>query len=115
MKTVNLGDKVAWLGGLDGRPSPLGYRLRYMACAMLGHSRISTSFFGYIYCARCHEQVGDSLGGADTAFVDFRHLREGSCNTCEGRRGQLVWRDKWLTWDYKDYDRELLTPAKGEE
>jgi hypothetical protein len=34
-----------------------------ITCTLLGHSHITTGFFGYVYCARCGELVGDCLGG----------------------------------------------------
>ena len=30
-----------------------------ITCSLLGHSHITTGYFGYVYCARCGEQVGD--------------------------------------------------------
>lgn len=33
-------------------------------CVMNGHSNIVTTSFGYVHCARCGDQLGDSLGGA---------------------------------------------------
>lgn len=35
-----------------------------LVCALIGHSRIRTFFFGYNYCGRCGAELGDSLGGA---------------------------------------------------
>jgi hypothetical protein len=32
-------------------------------CKKNGHSKIFYSFWGYIHCARCGEQIGDKLGG----------------------------------------------------
>lgn len=37
---------------------------RRIFCVKNGHSRLLDAFFGYHYCARCREQLGDSIGGA---------------------------------------------------
>lgn len=36
---------------------------RAIHCVKHGHSRIVTSCFGYVYCARCDNRIGDTLGG----------------------------------------------------
>lgn len=33
-------------------------------CVKHGHSHIVTTCFGYINCARCKDQLGDTLGGS---------------------------------------------------
>lgn len=66
-----------------------------IACALLGHSKIQTTFFGYYYCARCGEQVGDSLGstysGAETAVI-VGH----ACDVCRANYAALDWKHKVL-------------------
>jgi len=105
VRSVNSPDKIAWLSGYAWqRPSPLGYRLRYMVCGLLGHSRIVTEWFGYVFCARCHAQLDDLLVPApdrEEPIIVFDHLRARDCEDCEARRKDLTWRDWWLTWDYK--------------
>ena len=63
-----------------------------IVCALVGHSRIQTAFFGYYNCGRCGAQVGDSLGGvypgAETAVV-IGH----ACDTCRENAKSLTWRD----------------------
>lgn len=51
-------------------------RERRILCARWGHSRIRDFFFGYHYCARCGNTLGDSLGGAysDTEAVYLHHM-----------------------------------------
>lgn len=68
---------------------------RSMVCAMVGHSRIITTCFGYVYCARCEAQVGDTLAGA-------KDLREAvivghACPTCHENAKALTWQDTLLT------------------
>jgi glycosyltransferase A (GT-A) superfamily protein (DUF2064 family) len=61
-------------------------------CALFGHSKIQTTFFGYFYCSRCGEQVGDALGGCYNAsnVVIVGH----DCPTCKANYKKLKWKDK---------------------
>lgn len=69
-----------------------------VVCALVGHSRIQTYCFGYYNCARCGEQVGDSLAsvydGAKEAVV-VGH----DCKTCRKNAKKLTWRDTLLAPD----------------
>ena len=68
-----------------------------ITCALLGHSHITTGFFGYVYCARCGEQIGDALAGS---YYDPLEVRVGhNCPTCRTNYGKLGWEDKILTPD----------------
>lgn len=43
---------------------------RRVQCARYGHPPVVTMFFGYVYCARCEAQIGDTLAGVfDTSRV----------------------------------------------
>ena len=67
------------------------------ACSLIGHSRIITQFFGYIYCARCSAQIGDSLGGY---FDGSKSVIVGhDCDTCRENAKTLTWQDTFLTPD----------------
>lgn len=63
-----------------------------IACALLGHSLIQTTFLGYYYCSRCGQQVGDKLGSdyddADVVIVGH------NCDICRKNYKKLTWRDK---------------------
>lgn len=64
-----------------------------ITCSLIGHSKIQTFCFGYYNCARCGEQVGDSLGSCypgaeDTVIVGHK------CPTCEANYKKLTWEDK---------------------
>lgn len=64
-----------------------------ITCELIGHSRIQTFCFGYYNCARCEEQLGDSLAGVyqgapDTVIVGHK------CPTCEENYKKLTWMDK---------------------
>ncbi len=62
-------------------------------CALVGHSRIVEACFGYISCARCKAQIGDTLAGCFDArdCVIVGH----DCPTCRENRAKLTWRDTW--------------------
>lgn len=51
---------------------------RKIYCVKHGHSHLMDHFFGYHYCARCGEQLGDSLGGVyanpDAVYVHHMHV-----------------------------------------
>jgi len=77
------------LEGLDVREA------RKVACALLGHSRVQHIFFGYWSCARCGEQVGDSLGssyGAAGQAVAVDH----HCDVCRANAKTLTDTDLFL-------------------
>jgi len=66
-----------------------------VTCALIGHSRIQTQTycFGYYYCARCGELMGDSLGGyypnaKNVVIVGHK------CPICEKNYKELTWKDK---------------------
>lgn len=66
-----------------------------MTCELLGHSHITTGCLWYIYCARCGEQVGDSLAGY---YYDPLEVRVGhDCPTCHANYEKLDWESKILT------------------
>jgi hypothetical protein len=67
---------------------------RAVTCALIGHSNIMTLCFGYHSCARCGEQVGDSLAGAysNEKAVYVEH----NCDICRTNYDCLKWSDKYL-------------------
>ncbi len=68
-----------------------------VTCLFLGHSHITTGCFGYVYCARCGEQIGDNLAGC---FYDPLEVRVGhNCPTCRENYAKLGWKDKVLCPD----------------
>lgn len=64
-----------------------------VVCALIGHSRVQSTCFGYYYCGRCEAQVGDTLGsvysGAEQAVV-IGH----NCPKCRANYKALTWKDK---------------------
>lgn len=82
--------KLAALGELDDETR------NGIVCALIGHSRICTAFFGYQYCGRCGTQVGDNLAGVpryDTVVVAH------NCETCRANFAKCDWRDTLYTPD----------------
>lgn len=67
-----------------------------IVCALIGHSRICTTFFGYQYCGRCSAQVGDTLGGVGRSdIVAVGH----NCGICRANFAKCDWRDKLFAPD----------------
>ena len=63
-----------------------------LVCALIGHSNIESTFFGYRYCGRCEAQIGDSLGSIyeNPNSVVIGH----NCKICRKNYKKLTWRDK---------------------
>ncbi len=76
-------------------------KLKAVLCAIFGHSRIQTSFFGYWYCGRCGTTLGDSLGAVYNAkdVVLVGH----DCESC---------RENWATLEF--FKDKLMAPSKDE-
>ncbi len=62
--------------------------MKKILCILIGHSRIHDAFFGYIYCGRCGEHVGDILLGDNTVLVGHY------CEKCFANYKEMTWRDK---------------------
>ena len=72
--------------------SKLSERLKGTFCVWFGHSKIVTMCFGYVYCARCGDQIGDRLGGADNG--ERQVIVDHNCDKCQSNYKKLTWRDK---------------------
>lgn len=62
-------------------------------CTFVGHSKVSTTCFGYRYCARCGDQVGDSLASVDYGIKEAVIVGHG-CDTCRENLKKCDWTDK---------------------
>jgi hypothetical protein len=76
-------------------------KLKRIFCAIFRHSNIETFCFGYHYCARCNEQLGDSLGGAyrnpNGVFVCCKDMRiNHRCISCQANWDKAGFLDKFL-------------------
>lgn len=70
-------------------------RKKAVLCSLVGHSNITEGCFGYVHCARCGAQIGDSLAGV---YSNDKEVRVGhNCRTCRKNYRALTWRDKWMT------------------
>lgn len=62
-------------------------------CSLIGHSKISTTCFGYRYCARCGDRLGDSLGSIDYGMPEAVIVGH-NCPTCKENFKKCDWKDK---------------------
>ena len=70
-------------------------KIKAMICVWFGHSRVVETCFGYVHCARCDAQVGDTLAGS---FNLKRHVIVGhNCEECQDNYKALSWKEKLLT------------------
>jgi hypothetical protein len=68
-------------------------KIGLVACGLLGHSGFVTSFFGYVYCARCGETRGDTLLGTGVpGVVSIDRGHAPGCEKCRAARAG------WTTW-----------------
>ena len=87
MTKKELKKKIEALGDIDLETK------KSIICSLIGHSRISTTFFGYRYCGRCGQQLGDSLGSIDlgaSGSVIVGH----NCKVCKANYKKCNWKDK---------------------
>lgn len=71
-------------------------RAAKILCAVFGHPPVVTTCFGYINCARCGEQLGDSLGGVST-IGEGRMVVGHNCKNCRAVEKKLRPIDRVLT------------------
>ena len=68
-------------------------KLRKSFCIWTRHSRIIETCFGYQYCGRCMEEVGDTLGGIGIGVcVVIGH----NCDACKENYKGMTFLDKFL-------------------
>jgi hypothetical protein len=69
-------------------------KFKRVLCAIFRHSNVVECGFGYIYCARCREQLGDKLGSAyhNPLAVDV------CCDdqTCRDNWAKATWVDRFM-------------------
>ncbi len=70
-----------------------------IACDLIGHSRIVTICFGYVYCARCGEQIADKLGGYGYSDAPNAVVVGHNCPTCRANYDKMDWHDKLFVPD----------------
>jgi hypothetical protein len=88
MSKIRLKDVKAKITDLDENQA------KSVVCALVGHSRIIDSCFGYIYCARCGAQIGDNLCGVFS--LDDNVIVGHDCDLCRKNYKNMDWRDKFM-------------------
>lgn len=83
-----------------------------VVCALIGHSRIVTTCMGYVHCARCNAQIGDTLAGASSTQSNV--IVGHDCPTCRENIKTCTWVDTFMTPDPFD-PREIEEQRKGRE
>lgn len=71
-------------------------RAAKILCAVFGHPPVVTTCFGYINCARCGEQLGDSLGGGRSVGSEQMIIGH-DCEGCRAVEKKLRPIDRLLT------------------
>ena len=82
---------------------------RKIYCVKHGHARFVTTTWGYYYCGRCGDKVGDNLASVylDADKVLVIGCRDKPCKTCDPARKSLNKSDlKILKTLENKYERE---------
>lgn len=68
-----------------------------IVCSLIGHSHVVEFCFGYVTCARCGDQIGDTLGGAfkldKHAIVGIHTKDKTVCKECLANYKKMTWED----------------------
>ena len=81
--------KLAALGQMDDEQK------KSVVCSLIGHSKIQTQCFGYYYCGRCGDQLGDTLASVYPEAENAVVVGHG-CDTCHANFKECDWRDTFL-------------------
>ena len=68
-------------------------KIKAIFCVLFGHSRIQSVCFGYVYCGRCNQQLGDMIA-ASYSVDGVVIIGHECCPKCETNMKSLTWRDK---------------------
>jgi hypothetical protein len=69
-------------------------KFKQIFCVVFRHSDILDGCFGYMSCARCGQQLGDTLGGA---YNNPRCAIVGhNCKHCRKNYAKMGWMDRFL-------------------
>jgi hypothetical protein len=80
---------------MSGKGRAVMNKLKSIFCVLFGHSKIVTYCFGYISCARCGDQIGDTLAGVYSLKNDV--VVGHKCKECKENYKKLGWKDKLFT------------------
>ena len=77
-----------------------------IVCALIGHSRIIETCWGYVHCGRCGNLIGDML---TSIFDSKEHVIVGhNCKICRKNYKALTWRDKLYAKDPFKKEKEIV-------
>ena len=94
MTEEELQAKIAALDLPEGDP-----RIKGIVCQLIGHSRIVEMCFGYVYCARCGDEIGDKLLGSGNYDTTNVVIVGHNCETCRANYAKLNWQDRFMVGD----------------
>jgi hypothetical protein len=86
---------------------PLMEKVRKVICVLFGHPPVVRYCFGEVTCHRCHEYLGDTLGGVYD--LKGQVIAEHECDECCEAEKKLTWKDKFLTpsWHLEEEEPAL--------
>ena len=70
-------------------------KLKSIFCVLFGHAKVINVFMGYVSCARCSQQIGDTWGG--TYPLEDRVIKGHDCEICHRNWKKLHLRDRIFT------------------
>lgn len=93
-------------------------KFRDIICVVFGHSRLVTNCFGYKSCARCSQQLGDSLAGVGLPVGKNGYFQIGQtcqCAECKASFDSLRWIDRFLCPKAEFPTDEFVSARKKEK
>jgi len=67
-------------------------KLMSIFCVLFGHAKVVSKCFGYVSCARCGTQIGDTLAGV---FDLEKYVIKGhNCDVCDENWSNLKIRER---------------------
>lgn len=70
-------------------------KIKKILCVIFGHPPVVTTCLGYVHCARCEDQVGDTLGGSTS--LKMKAVVGHDCEVCRSIWRSLSFTQKLLT------------------
>jgi len=85
-------------------------------CIKKGHADYVTMFFGYVYCGRCGDQIGDRLAGIyDTRKKAIIGCKKKNCKECGAIIKKLSPLDKEIAKRLKKDEAKPIGESIGRE
>lgn len=67
---------------------------RGIVCQLIGHSKIISMCYSYVYCGRCNDQLGDNLGSIYD--LEDKVIVGCNCDKCRKNYEKLDWTDTFM-------------------